>query len=414
MSQRYDVLVIGAGIVGTSVGAELARRGSKVCLIDKNQIGKGCSYGNAGWMTPCFAMPLPMPGMLVKSMKWLLDPASPLYIKPSASLDLARWLFEFLKAMNEKQARRSVENLVILSQKSLQEYEKLSETYPEIRFEKKGLLMVSQTSDGVRAAQEELDYVSKYGVSGRMLSADGIKELEPALTKSLRGGVFFENEAMAEPYLVVQAQAEEIRKNGGEIFENCEFQEMEFTSGKVDKIKTSQGEFIADSVVVATGSWTKQLAHYLQLRIPILGGKGYAMILPPLKIQPRHPIMLIEKKIAITPRESSLRIAGTLELVDQDFSITHRRVENIKSGAREILDLPDQLQVQELWAGLRPCTPDGVPLIGFHKSIKNLVIAAGHQMLGLQSGAGTGLMVADLIEGKPAFVDSQIFNPNRF
>lgn len=414
MTKKYDVLVIGGGIVGTSIGAELARRGSKVCIIDKNQVGKGCSYGNAGWMTPCFAMPLPMPGMLLKSMKWLLDPGSPLYIKPSPSLDLARWLFEFLKAMNEKQARQSVENLVILSQKSLQEYEKLSEKHPEIRFQKKGLLMVSQTKDGVRAAQEELDYVSSYGVSGRMLSKDGIKELEPTLKNSLHGGVFFENEAMAEPYLVVKALAKEIKENSGEIVEDCELLGLEVRESKVERVKTSQGEFFADTVIVATGSWTKEIAHLLQLRVPILGGKGYAMILPPLERQPQHPIMFIERKIAITPRESSLRIAGTLELVDQDYSITQRRVENIKRGAQEILHLPEQIQVQELWAGLRPCTPDGVPLIGFHKSIKNLILAAGHQMLGLQSGAGTGLMVADLLEGKPLFVDPQIFDPNRF
>ncbi|MBO9667862.1 MAG: FAD-dependent oxidoreductase, partial [Bdellovibrio sp.] len=143
-------------------------------------------------------------------------------------------------------------------------------------------------------------------------------------------------------------------------------------------------------------------------------GKGYAMIVPKLEKQPTYPIMIVEKKIAVTPRENTLRIAGTLELVDQDFSITQRRVDNIKNGAREFLNLPEQLEIKELWAGLRPCTPDGVPLIGYHKDIPNLMIAAGHQMLGLQSGAGTGLLVADLMENKKPFVDMGIFNVHRF
>lgn len=411
---EFDVVVVGAGIIGTSAGAELARRGAKVCVIDKGAVGKGCSYGNAGWMTPCFAMPLPMPGMLLKSMKWLLNPNSPLYIKPSLSLDLAHWLFHFMKAMNATQAQRAVEALVTLSQHSLSEYEKLSTQHPEILFEKKGLLMVSRTSAGLESAIEELNYVKDLGVPGKTLNEEELFHMEPALKKPLLGGVYFSNEAMAEPLKVVQAQAEEIKKQGGIILEQCELQDLIIENNQVAKMITSQGEIQAKQVVIATGSWSKSMAQLFRLCIPILGGKGYAMITPPLEHQPKYPIMIVEKKIAITPREKSLRIAGTLELVDQDFSITKRRVENIKKGAREFLDLPENPQIQELWAGLRPCTPDGVPLIGYHKNIKNLCFAVGHQMLGLQSGAGTGLMVADILEGKKPFVDTGIFDPNRF
>ncbi len=412
--KEVDILIVGAGIIGTSIGAELSRRGASVCVIDKGSVGRGCSYGNAGWMTPCFSMPLPMPGMLVKSMKWMMDPAGPLYIKPSFSLDLAAWLFHFMKAMNATQARRAVDALVVLSQKSLAEYEKLGKKYPEIRFEQKGLLMTSRTQAGVAAAVEELEYVRDVGVSGTRLSGEEILEMEPALKGPMLGGVYFSQEAMGEPFQVVQAMASEIRKNGGEILENCEMLDLEMIGNRVDKVLTSQGEIKAKQVIVATGSWSKSLAKLLRLRIPILGGKGYAMIVPPLEKQPKYPIMIVEKKIAVTPRENSLRIAGTLELVDQDFSITKKRVDNIENGAREFLHLPEKLEVQELWAGLRPCTPDGVPLVGYHKDISNLVLAVGHQMLGLQSGAGTGLLVADLIENKSPFVDLSVFNVNRF
>lgn len=411
---NFDVVIVGAGIIGTSVGAELARRGANVCIIDKDTVGKGCSYGNAGWMTPCFAMPLPMPGMLLKSMKWLLNPNSPLYIKPSPSLDLAHWLFHFMKAMNAKQAQRAIEALVTLSQHSLSEYEKLSLHHPEIRFEKKGLLMVSRTPEGLNSAIEELNYVQDLGVPGKSLNEEELFQMEPALKKPLLGGVYFSNEAMAEPLKVVQAQAEEIKKHGGTILEECELQDMEVENNQVTRVSTSLGDIQAQQIVIATGSWSKSMARLFRLRIPILGGKGYALILPPLVHQPQYPIMIVEKKIAITPRENSLRIAGTLELVDQDFSITKRRVENIKKGARQFLNLPENPQIQEVWAGLRPCTPDGVPLIGYHKNINNLCFAIGHQMLGLQSGAGTGLMVADILESKKTFVDASLFNPNRF
>ena len=412
--KEYDILIVGAGIIGTSIGAELSRRGASVCVIDKGSVGRGCSYGNAGWMTPCFAMPLPMPGMLVKSMKWMMDPSGPLYIKPSLSLDLAAWLFHFMKAMNATQARKAVDGLVVLSQKSLTEYEKLGQKYPEIRFEQKGLLMASRTEAGVAAAVEELEYVKDVGVPGKKLSGEEILEMEPALKGPMLGGVYFNQEAMGEPFQIVQAMASEIRKNGGDILENCEMLDFEMSGNKIDKVLTSQGEIKAKQVVVATGSWSKSLAKLLRLRIPILGGKGYAMIVPKLEKQPKYPIMIVEKKIAVTPRENTLRVAGTLELVDQDFSITQRRVESIKNGACEFLHLPEQIEIKELWAGLRPCTPDGVPLIGYHKDVPNLMLAVGHQMLGLQSGAGTGLLVADLVENKKPFVDMGVFNIHRF
>lgn len=409
-----DILIVGAGIIGTCIGAELSRRGAKVCVIDRGTVGRGCSYGNAGWMTPCFAMPLPMPGMLIKSMKWLLDPEGPLYIKPSLSLNLAQWMWAFMKAMNETQARKAVEALVVLSQKSLEEYEKLGQKYPSIHFEQKGLMMVSRTQAGVDAAVEELNYVKTLGVPGKSLTGDDIAFMEPALKGPMLGGVYFSKEAMAEPYQVVQALANEIRTSGGEIIENCELKDIVIQGTKVEKVVTSQGEIHPQQLVMATGSWSKDLARLMRLRVPILGGKGYAMIVPTLEKQPQYPIMIVEKKIAVTPRHGSLRIAGTLELVDQDFSITQRRVESIKKGARDFLYLPEQLHVQELWAGLRPCTPDGVPLVGYHKNISNLMLAVGHQMLGLQSGAGTGLLVADLMEGKAPFVDLKVLDANRF
>src|SRR5271170_1466187 len=111
MSNRNQVLVIGGGIVGMAAAAELAGRGLPVTVIDKGLIGHGCSYGNAGWVTPCFALPLPMPGMFFKALGWLLDPESPLYIKPQPSWLLVRWLLRFLFSMNERHLRRSVEAL---------------------------------------------------------------------------------------------------------------------------------------------------------------------------------------------------------------------------------------------------------------------------------------------------------------
>lgn len=411
---KSQVLIIGGGIIGLSCAVALAEKNIEVVVLEKNKIGFGCSYGNAGWMTPCFAMPLPMPGMLFKSLKWLLNPEGPLYIKPTPSPLLFRWMFQFLKAMNQTQAQAAIEAMVELSKVSLQGYEKLGKEFSEIGFQKKGLLMVGQSKTGVLAAEEEMHLVADYGVPGIKLSPQLIREMEPSLTGELAGGVYFPEEAHGEPLKIVQALATKARTLGVEIQEDTEFQQAQIKNGKIQSIKTNRGDLKAENYVLATGSWSTELARQLQISVPILGGKGYAMIVPPLNIQPKHPMMLVEKKIAVTPRESSLRIAGTLELVNQDFSITDRRVQAIVKGAREFLPLPEELQVQELWRGLRPCTPDGVPLIGFTKNISNLMLACGHQMLGLQSGLGTGVLVADLISKGHSELNRKVYSPDRF
>lgn len=414
MSKHYDSIVVGAGIIGTSCAAELSRRGQKVLVIDKGLIGKGSSYGNAGWLTPCFSMPLPMPGMFFQSIKWLLDPESPLYIKPSLSPDLAYWMWTFLKNMNETQAQKAIHALVKLSVKSLHMYQELGTKHPEIRFEQKGLLMVGRTQNGLEAIFDEAHRTEPLGVPHRKLNSQEIHDLEPALKGDFLGGVHFTHEAMAEPWQVVAALCRDIRAQGGEVLEETELLSLEQQNGKVSSVTTTHGTFACDNLVIATGSWSKELSKMLDLRIPILGGKGYALIVPKLEKQPTVPVMFLEKKLAITPRENTLRIAGTLELVDQDFSITQRRVDTIIKGARGILHLPEELEIKELWRGLRPCTPDGVPLIGFHGKIPNLMLAMGHQMLGLQSGAGTGFLVADLIMDKRSELNADVFNPNRF
>lgn len=415
---QKSITIIGGGIIGLSCAVKLAEAGADVVVIEKNEVGYGCSYGNAGWMTPCFAMPLPMPGMLMKSMKWMLNPSGPLYIKPVPSVLLSQWLTRFLLSMTEEKAQTAIEALVKLSIKSLQDYKQLALEYPEIDMQQKGLLMVSATKDGVKAATQEMELVAKHGIPGSFLTGEQIKEFEPALRGNLLGGVYFSQEAHAEPLKVVQALAKKAQKLGVRILEHTEFLKANITTdGKTKKIKsiqTSNGEMISDSFVLAAGSWSQALADELSLNVPILGGKGYALIVDQLEAQPKVPIMIVDRKIAITPRSNSLRIAGTLELVNQDFSITERRVKAIFDGAKEFLQIPNDIKVYETWRGLRPCTPDGVPLIGWAKDYSNLMMACGHQMLGLQAGLGTGQLVSDLVTKGTSDLQRSVYDPARF
>jgi D-amino-acid dehydrogenase len=405
-----------SGVVGLSAAVELVNRGFEVVVLEKNATsGYGCSYGNAGWITPCFAMPLPMPGMFFKALKWLMDAESPLYIKPDFNPLLFSWLWRFMLSMRKKKALKSVEVLVKISNYSLDYYKKLNEKFPnEFNFKQNGLLMVSQTKEGVKTAVEELSLVEKHDVKGKVLTPEEITKLEPSLIGNIQGGVYFTDDAHAEPLKVVKTLEKLALSLGVKIITNCEVYDFKVSNNKIHSLLTTKGEIAADLYVLATASWSVRLAKILKLNVPILGGKGYAIITDPLEVTPKIPLMLVEKKIAITPRENTLRIAGTLELVDQDDSITTRRVEAIIKGTRQFLRLPQNPKTYEIWRGLRPCTPDGVPMIGKSHKHENLYLCTGHQMLGLQSAPGSARLLGDLMTGSEPIVDPTPFRVSRF
>jgi D-amino-acid dehydrogenase len=421
---KNDILIIGGGVVGMSCAYELSARGAKVTLIDRGEPGFGCSYGNAGWITPCFAMPLPMPGMMIKSLKWMTNPDGPLYIQPKPSVLLFRWLTRFLFSMNQRQALRSVAALTEISKYSIDAYAKLDQALPNrIGFERRGLLMVGQGTDGVKAAKHEMDLVAEHGIPGRLLDERGVRELEPALTGPLQGGVYFPEEAHAEPLQVVQALRDGAIANGATILPRTEVFDFHFSEGapgarRITGIRTTRGDMTADQFVLATGSWSVPIAKRLGIRVPVLGGKGYSIIVKPFSPAPKIPLMLLEKKIAVTPRKDTIRLAGTLELVDRDESITPRRVDAILKGSREFMNVPAISEltpsITEVWRGLRPCTPDGVPIVGYPKQYSNLLLLTGHQMLGLQSAPGTARLAADLLLGTAPAFDPAPFRATRF
>ena len=242
-----------------------------------------------------------------------------------------------------------------------------------------------------------------------------VKDLEPAITGSkICGGVYFPNEAHVEPHATVLTLLRSAQKYGASVHPKTEVFDFVTDGRHVIGADTTAGFVGADSIVLAAGAWSGRIARTLKLHIPMLSGKGYAVIVEKPTPTPVIPCMLIEKKVAVTPREHGLRLAGTLELVDLDESITVRRVNAILNGARQYLSVPADPQVIEVWRGLRPCTPDGVPIIGRVPGFDNVVVATGHQMLGLQTAPATASLVADLVAGQTPIVDPQPFRVDRF
>lgn len=415
MSRTVDHLVVGGGIVGVSIADALARDGAAVTVIDRGEIGHGCSEANAGWVTPCFAMPLPRPGLMRTAARWMLDPESPFYMQPRPTPSRLRWLLGFGMSMGERSFRRGTAALVELSRYSLEAYEETDRWCPgRIGLERRGLLVLALTPRGLASAAADAALLAACGVTGETLDADGVRRLEPAIRGDLEGAAYYPGEAHLRPLAAVEAIAERARRSGVCFERGTEAFDFELAGGRVRNVVTTRGRISAGRVILATGAWSMELARRLDVRVPVLGGKGYSMMVRAPRPAPAIPMMILERKVAVTPYGEELRLAGTLELVAGDLSISPRRVASIRRGAATVLPLDESAPADRIWRGLRPCTPDGLPIIGRAPALENVFIATGHQMLGIQTGPATGRLVADLVlEREPAF-DPAPFRPERF
>ena len=411
---KQDVAIIGGGVIGVASAVELARRGAQVTVLEKDRVGYGCSYGNAGWLAASQAAPLANPHMLMKSLKWMLDPESPLYIQPRLDPAFARWLTEFLLASRSGKYERGVASLVELCRVSIDMWEAISKRAPEsFGFERHGLLSVFEKEASLEAAKAAVDLAQQSGVRAEKWTADDIREKEPSVIGPQVGGYFYPDDGHCEPYRAVKALEAEARALGVQFMEGAEvYRITDGASGK--RLRTTRGEMSAGQIVIATGPWSEALGEMLGIRLPVIGAKGYSIVLPRTDPHPSRSIYLIERKVAVNPHRDALRIAGTLELVRNDFSINHRRVNVILRGAKAMLNIGESARPREIWRGLRPCTPDGMPLIGRARDHGDVWLATGHQMAGLKAAPGTGLLLAQLMSGETPRFDPEPFRADRY
>jgi D-amino-acid dehydrogenase len=407
--------VIGAGVIGVTTAYGLASRGRDVTVIDAGPIGHGSSYGNAGLVSPSHSLPLATPGVLGQGLRWLLDRNSPFYIKPRFDRALLSWLWHFRAAANEKQASAAIPLLRSLHLASRDLYDEWTALDGmDCAYARNGLLYVFRTHSGLHEAREEARLLQDSGLTSEFLDEDAVREIIPLLRAGAAGGVRFSEDAQMNPHTFVTGLARLAESAGATFLERTEALGFTTASGRITAVNTTRGEFRPAQVVLAAGAWSPGVARDLRLKLPIQAAKGYSLTFHRPDPFPDIPLLLMEARVAVTPMGPLLRLAGTLEMSGMDLSINRRRVDAMKRAASDYLEGIDQLELLEIWRGLRPCTPDGLPIVGRPPHWENLVIAAGHAMIGQSLGPITGEIVARLIcDEDPAF-DLHLLGYQRF
>jgi D-amino-acid dehydrogenase len=415
------VLIIGGGSIGVCSAYYLATRGREVILLDKGEICSGSSYGNAGLIVPSHSVPLAAPGVLSAGLRWLLDAESPFYIKPRLDLALFSWLWRFQAACRADRMRAAIPVVRDLQHASIALYDELAAPGGvECGYARSGILMLGTSRAGYEEAIEEAHLLGGYGIEGKVLDAAAVRAMEPHVLPAVIGGVFFPGDAHMIPADFVTGLARLAAEKGVRIHTKTEVLGFATGSGpsasgkRITTVHTTRGDFRPAEVVLAGGSWSPELGRELGLSVPIQAAKGDSVTVKRPATCPTVPLNLKEARVAVTPMGETMRLAGTLELAGLDFTINRRRVRAILDGARRYLGGLDALEVIEIWRGLRPCTPDGLPILGRPASFENLIVAAGHAMIGMSLGPITGKLVAQIACREAPEMDVTPLRPGRF
>jgi D-amino-acid dehydrogenase len=415
MTARGRAVVIGGGVIGVCASYYLCRDGWDVTLVERQDIAAGSSYGNAGLVVPSHSIPLAAPGVWQRALRWMGDPESPFYVRPRLDRDFLTWLWRFRAACTEAHVQRALPVLRDLSRASLGLYRELA-ALPGLEFgyEENGVLLVFRTPAGYAEGMHEVSLLGAAGLTVRVLDAPATRALEPALDPGVVGSVLFAEDAQLIPDRFVRGLAGVTERLGVAIRRDTEVLGFRRSGRRVVAVETTRGDLAADEIVLAAGAWSPGLAKDLDVALPVQPAKGYGVTVARPPGSPRRPLLLGEARMGITPMADRLRFAGTLELAGLDLSINRRRVAALRRHAGDYLPGADTWEPLEVWRGLRPCTPDGLPLVGRPRALENVVLATGHAMIGMSLGPVTGRLVARLCAREEPEIDLALLAPDRF
>ncbi len=409
-------VVVGGGIVGMACAHYLAGAGHDVVVLDRAEIGSGCSHANLGYICPSHVLPLNEPGAIREGLASLFNRRAPFRFRPQLRWGLYRWMVEFARRCTHAQMVEAGRRLQPLLDSSMHEYLDLFQVLEGSgEWKRAGLAYAFRTPEAF-ADFAETDALLRdtYGIESSRFEGSDVTGFDPALRPDLAGAFVYHGDGFVRPESLLRQWREHLAGRGVDFREHCAVTDVRSDGGRVTGLGTARGDLAADHYVFAAGAWSPWFAAGLGCRIPIEPGKGYSITMSRPSRCPRHPMLFPEHRIGIAPFDDGYRIGSMMEFGGYDTSIPDHRIAHLTGSAAPYLQEPAGAEILETWYGWRPMTWDCLPIVGRVPGLDNAVLATGHNMLGMSLAAGTGRLVAELVSERPTHIDITAFSPNRF
>ncbi len=415
------VIVLGAGVIGTTSAYFLAKQGHDVTVLDRQEsVAMETSHANAGCLSYGFSSPWASPGLPLNLLKWFLTGRSPLVINPNISIETIQFLYRMYKNCNPSSYEINKSRMLRLANYSREALLEIESDF-DIQYEQKkqGSLQLFWDTKEIEKAKRDISILENFNIHYELLDAEGCVEAEPGLKyikNKLSGGLRFNNDFTGNCYLFSNEIYKKCIEMGVNFEFNTEIKSIKININEISSVLTSKGEFKADCYSVSLGSYSTKILSQVGIKTPIYPVKGYSITLPVLTDQdaPQSTIMDEKNKIAITRLGDRIRVAGMAHLTDFDKNLRTKSLESLKSG----LDLvfPKSYEPSEnlnYWTGFRPSTPDGTPIIG-PTPYSNLYLNTGHGTLGWTMSSGSGKLLADIVSGNQPEISIEGIDMKRY
>ena len=415
-----EILVLGAGVVGVTSAYYLQKEGHKVTVIDRQKnAGLETTFANGGQISPSQAMPWATPETPKLMLKWLGHNDAPLLYRMRLDPKLWAWSLQFLANCTEKNfANNTFKNLrLALYSRTL---------LPNIRRDtgvqydclEKGILKIFRSQKELDKAAKKAAILSELGSDNRILNKKEVHEIEPAYNSSpdkIAGGIYTSDDESGDAYKFTTGLAKYLSDIGVNFLYNETIKSINSKGNRVNSVTTNKGTVKADIIVMSMGSYSSILLKPLGIKIPVQPAKGYSVTIPTAGQNGAPTISITDEdhKLVFTRLGERMRVAGTAEFNGYDTEINYGRVKSICNIAQSIFPNAGDFSKAEFWSGLRPLTPDGVPIIG-PTTFENLYLNTGHGTLGWTLCAGSGKILSDIIGGRIPKIDISDIGMNRF
>ena len=414
------VLVMGAGVVGVSTAYFLLKAGHRVTVLDRQPVaGNETSFANGGQVSVSHTSPWAGPGVPWQLLKWVGRQDAPLLLHPRFDPALFSWGLKFLANCSKTAFERNQRKNLRLAQISRFLLSVIrDETGIQYHQQSGGILQIFRNNDELLAASRASRQIIDLGCEMRTLDVDACLDIEPALEArrdELAGGIFSPGDESGDAHLFCTELADYCAARGADFRYGAEIEQLGVERGQVTGVATNQGFISADAYVLSLAAYGARLVKPFGIKLPIYPTKGYSVTVPTggHNGAPSVSITDEDNKLVFTRLGERMRVAGTAEFAGFDTSLNERRARSILEKARYQFPSAGNFDEATFWTGLRPMTPDGLPLIGT-TALQNLYLNTGHGTLGWTLGAGSGKAIADVISGSPTDLDLQDFSLQRF